>query len=106
LTLNSGKLDLVSVRLDQKTQSLENFMKKTLLVAAAIFAMGALAEPVHDWHDLDAVHKHVLEAVHEIGEARAKNHYDMNGHGAKAEQLLIQAERELDLAVQSAKAAK
>ncbi len=38
--------------------------------------------------------------------ARAANHYDMAGHGAKAEELLHQAERELHEAVEAAKAAK
>ena len=35
--------------------------------------------------------------------ARGANHYDMEGHGAKAEERLRAAERELDLAVQSAR---
>jgi hypothetical protein len=37
--------------------------------------------------------------------ARAANHYDMAGHGAKAEQFLHQAEHELHEAVEAAKAA-
>jgi hypothetical protein len=36
--------------------------------------------------------------------ARAANHYDMMGHGAKAEQHLHDAERELGLAVDASKA--
>jgi hypothetical protein len=35
--------------------------------------------------------------------ARSANHYDMDGHGAKAERALHDAEHELDLAVQSAR---
>jgi hypothetical protein len=35
--------------------------------------------------------------------ARAANHYDMDGHGVKAERLLHEAEHELDLAVESAR---
>jgi hypothetical protein len=84
-------------------------MKKTLLVALAGLAFGAgtvaLADKVHDWHDLDKVHDHVVEAIHEMERARAANHYDMAGHGAKAEDLLHQAERELHEAVEAAKAA-
>ena len=83
-------------------------MKKVTLIAAAAltFIAGiAFADAVRDWHDLDKVHDHVVEAIHELDRARAANHYDMAGHGAKAEQLLHQAEHELHEAVESAKAA-
>jgi hypothetical protein len=84
-------------------------MKKLLLVATAGMLLGGtavvLADKVHDWHDLDAVHKHVIEAIHEMERARAANHYDMAGHGAKAEELLHGAEHELNEAVESARAA-
>jgi hypothetical protein len=82
-------------------------MRKALAVAAVglSFVAGAvLAQKVHDWHDLDAIHTHVLESIHEMERARAANHYDMDGHGAKAEEHLRQAEHELHLAVESAKA--
>lgn len=84
-------------------------MKKVLLsaTAAMLFVTGyAVADKVHDWHELDAVHKHVQEAIHEMEHARAANHYDMNGHGAKAEALLHDAEHERQLAIDSAKAAR
>jgi len=84
-------------------------MKNALLVALAGLSLGAgavvLADKVRDWHDLDEVHKHVVEAIHEMERARAANHYDMGGHGAKAEDLLRQAEHELHEAVESSKAA-
>jgi hypothetical protein len=35
--------------------------------------------------------------------ARAANHYDMDGHGVKAEEHLRAAEHELDAAVRSAR---
>jgi hypothetical protein len=83
-------------------------MKKYILMGAALsvsFVGGALfAGQVHDWHDLDEVHKHVLESIHEMDRARAANHYDMEGHGAKAEEHLHAAEHELDLAVRAARA--
>jgi hypothetical protein len=82
---------------------------KTVLFAMAATALlsgTALADPVRDWHDLDKVHNHVQEAIHEMERARAANHYDMAGHGAKAEELLRHAERELHDAVEAAKAAK
>jgi hypothetical protein len=79
--------------------------------AITVFAMGlsfiagaALSAQVRDWHDLDDVHKHVVEAIHEMEHARAANHYDMEGHGAKAEDHLRAAERELGLAVDASKA--
>jgi hypothetical protein len=84
-------------------------MKKTLLVALTGFAIGAgafaVADAVRDWHDLDKVHDHVWEAIHELERARAANHYDMAGHGAKAEELLRHAEHELHQAVEAARAA-
>lgn len=83
-------------------------MKKLLLslTAAMLLVTGyAVADKVHDWHDLDAVHNHVQAAIHEMEHARAANHYDMDGHGAKAEALLHDADRELQLAVEAAKRA-
>ena len=83
-------------------------MKKVslLVVPIAMFAAGvAVADRVHDWHDLDKVHDHIVEAIHEMERARAANHYDMAGHGAKAEALLRDAEREVHMAVEAARAA-
>jgi hypothetical protein len=81
-------------------------MKKVLTVSAialSFVAGAAVSAQVHDWHDLDDVHKHVIEAIHEMDRARAANHYDMEGHGARAEEHLHAAEHELDLAVQAAR---
>jgi hypothetical protein len=80
-------------------------MNKLYMVAALAlaFACGVAVAEVRDWHDLDEVHKHVIEAIHEMDHARSANHYDMDGHGAKAERALHDAEHELDLAVQSAR---
>ena len=82
-------------------------MRKVLAVltlALAFVAGAALSGQVRDWRDLDAVHRHVVEAIHEMERARAANHYDMEGHGAKAEEHLRAAERELGLAIDAAKA--
>ncbi len=82
-------------------------MKIVPLVASMLLVSGvAYAAEVRDWHDLDKVHRHIEESIKEMERARAANHYDMAGHGAKAEQLLREAERELHEAVESAKAAK
>jgi hypothetical protein len=84
-------------------------MKKALLTIFAGAALGAgavaLADRVHDWHDLEKVHMHVQEAINEMNRARAANHYDMAGHGAKAEEYLHQAEHELHEAIEAARAA-
>jgi hypothetical protein len=82
-------------------------MKKSLATAAIAlsFVAGAVfAQKVRDWHDLEEVHKHVEESIHEMERARAANHYDMDGHGAKAEEHLHAAEHELHLAIESARA--
>ena len=81
-------------------------MKKSLVIAAfcLTFVAGAAFSYVRDWHDLDAVHKHIIEAMHEMDRARAANHYDMAGHGKKAEEFLHSAEHELQLAVEAARA--
>ena len=83
-------------------------MKKSwIAVSLVAFAAGAaLAANVRDWHDLDKVHTHIVESIREMERARAANHYDMAGHGAKAEQLLRDAEHELHEAVEASKAAK
>jgi len=75
----------------------------TVLLLVTGYAIG---EKVRDWHDLDAVHNHVTEAIHEMERARKANHYDMDGHGEKAEKLLRDAERELNEAIESAKRAR
>jgi hypothetical protein len=84
-------------------------MKRTVFMVAAAASLAAglvLAEPVRDWHDLDKVHNHVQESIHEMERARAANHYDMAGHGARAEELLRQAEHELHQAIDAAREAR
>jgi hypothetical protein len=85
-------------------------MNKATVVAILCMCLSftaglAVAQKVHDWHDLDAVHTHVLEAIHEMETARAANHYDMAGHGAKAEEHLRAAEHELHEAIEASRAA-
>ena len=48
----------------------------------------------------------IQEAMKELNNARAANHYDMAGHGAKAEEHLKAAEHELHEAIVSAQEAK
>lgn len=84
-------------------------MKKMIAVSVLCvclsFVVGvAVADRLHDWHDLDAVHHHVEEAIRELDHARAANHYDIAGHGAKAEEHLHAAEHELHDAVEAIRA--
>jgi hypothetical protein len=81
-------------------------MKKFFTVSAlavSFVAGAALSAQVHDWHDIDRVHKHVQEAIGELQRVRAANGYDMQGHGVRAEEHLRAAERELGMAVESAR---
>ncbi|MBO0911299.1 MAG: hypothetical protein J2P13_05860 [Acidobacteria bacterium] len=79
----------------------------SVFVLALAFTAGmALSAQVRDWHDLEEVHRNVVEAIHQMERARAANHYDMKGHGAKAEEHLHAAERELSLAIDAAKASR
>jgi hypothetical protein len=81
-------------------------MRKAVLfvsLASCFLAGAALAAPVRDWRDLHAVHMKVQQCIKDLERARAANHYDMAGHGAKAEDLLRQAEHELNDAVEAAK---
>ncbi len=77
-----------------------------LSVCLSFVAGIAVAEKVRDWEDLESAHHHVQEAIHEMDHARAANHYDMAGHGAKAEEHLRAAERELHEAIEAARAAR
>jgi len=84
-------------------------MTKAIVVAVLSvclsFAAGvAVADRVRDWHDLEAVQKHVQEAIREMDRARAANHYDLGGHGAKAELHLHAAENELHDAIEAIRA--
>jgi hypothetical protein len=86
-------------------------MTKAIVVAVLSvclsFAAGvAVADRVRDWQDLEAAHHHVEEAIHEMDHARAANHYDMAGHGAKAEEHLRAAEHELHESIEAARAAR
>jgi len=82
-------------------------MERLLAVSAlalSFVAGAAMSAEVRDWRDLDAVHGHVVEALHEMERAAKANHYDMQGHAKRAEEHLRAAERELGLAVDAAKA--
>lgn len=80
-------------------------IKKLYIVLAmtVAFASGAFTmAQVRDWHDVQKVHQHVIDAMHELEHLQQANGYRMGGHGERADQLLHQAEHELDMAVQFA----
>ncbi len=84
-------------------------MKRAMAIAALCITMvvgGALAQKVKDTRDLEQIQQQIHQAVQEMERARAANHYDMKGHGVKAEEHLRQAESEVSLAIQAAKSAK
>jgi len=81
-------------------------VKKVLipaLLATLAVSMVVLAGPVRDWKDLHAIHEKVKNAIMDLEHARAANHFDMAGHGAKAEEYLRLAEKELHEAVEAAR---
>ena len=78
---------------------MKKFVISVVAAVALLMAGYAVGERVRDWHDLDAVRGHVHEAIGEMERARAANHYDMDGHGEKAEKALRNAEHELEQAV-------
>lgn len=83
-------------------------MKKSIAIAVITsclsFAGGiAIAQRVHDWHDIEKTRDHVHDAIHEIENIQAANHYQMGGHAENAKTHLKQAEAELNLAIQAAR---
>ena len=73
-------------------------MKKIIFAALLCISLpiGAIkAEPIRDVRDLELVRDHVREAIHEMEEAQARNHYDMGGHADRVIQQLRDAEHEL-----------
>lgn len=77
----------------------------TIVAVCLSFAAGiAVADRVRDWHDLEAAHHHVEEAMKELDRARAANHYDLAGHGVKAEEHLRAAEHELHEGIEAIRA--
>ncbi len=103
--------DMVRAPEDHSTKLRGKNMKKQIAVAVLsaclTFVAGiAVAQRVHDWHDLEACHNHVQEAIQEMESARAANHYDMAGHGLSAEKHLRAAEHELHEAIEAAHAAR
>jgi hypothetical protein len=84
-------------------------MKKSIVIAVVSGCLSfvggiAVAQGVHDWHEIEKVRIHVHEAIHEIEVVQAANHYQMGGHAEAAKTHLRAAEDELHQAVEAARA--
>ncbi len=76
---------------------------------ALLFVSGAAAaqdRPLRGHPELIAAHVHIKQAMAELQKAAAYHHYDMQGHAAKGEQLLRDAEVEIRLAAEAANQAE
>jgi hypothetical protein len=79
-------------------------MKRALLAGVVMLyvaASGSALAKARDDLDMDQVHKHFKELVSEMDRVRANNLYDGKGHAAKAEDLLRQAEHEIDESIRA-----
>lgn len=80
-------------------------MKKIILALALGTLLGAgvasYARPQHP--NLAAAHKLVHKAIQRLDAAQKANEYDLDGHAAKAKDLLTQAENEIKEALAASK---
>jgi hypothetical protein len=81
-------------------RTIQNSVLAVTLVATGAF-VGAQVNAAKHPH-LAAAQQHGREAFRELSEAQQANSFDMEGHAQKAKDLLEQANRELDMAVQAA----
>ena len=78
-------------------------MKIILTAVFLLLASGiASAAELKDQHDITNVHRYIEGCIKEIQWARAANP-DMGWHGSRAEELLREADKEFQLAVEAAK---
>lgn len=73
-----------------------------LLAALMVFGIGAVSAQGKRHPNLEAAHNLVLKAMNRVMDAERANEYDMDGHAAKAKDLLQQAEGELKAAAMAA----
>ena len=87
----------------REDKTMKRVIGAAVLACVTFIAGIAVAQRVRDFHDLEKCHDHVQEAIQEMENARAANHYDMAGHGARAEEHLRAAEHELHEAIEAAR---
>ncbi len=83
-------------------------MKKAVAIAVVSGCLSfvggiAVAQRVHDWHDIEKVRDHVHESIHELEAIQAANNYNMGGHAEAAKGHLRAADDELRQAVDAAR---
>lgn len=61
----------------------------------------AFAEKVEDKKDLRKARENIQQAIREMEKAQAANEFEMGGHGSKAKQLLAEADREIQQAIEA-----
>ena len=76
------------------------FIAAFALVSAGAIAKGKGATAGHP--NLKAAHMHVKQAIEKVSAAQKANEFDMEGHAAKAKDLLDQAEKEIAQAAEAA----
>jgi len=71
-----------------------------VLVALAVTALifGCASAPANNHPNLDKAQEFIEQAIGKVSDAQQANDYDMNGHAAKAKELLQQAVAEVKLA--------
>ena len=75
--------------------------------ALALASGSALAKgPLAGHPNLKAAHMQIKQAIEKVSAAQKANEFDMEGHAAKAKDLLEQAEKEIGQAAQAANANK
>ena len=80
---------------------------RIILCAALLLTAPAFAKGGGDKHpNITAEHSACQQALKKIDAAQAANEFDMEGHAAKAKDLLEQAEKELGQAAEAATANK
>lgn len=81
-------------------------MNRIILGVCCAFALasaGAIAKGKLAGHpNLKAAHMHVKQAIEKVSAAQVANEFDMEGHAAKAKDLLDQAEKEIAQAAEAA----
>ncbi len=90
----------------------KNRILATVLGSMLLLSMGEVAQrpkrnvSAAKHANLAAAQKFCQQAWERVGAAQQANEFDMQGHAAKAKELLDQANRELKLAAEAANAAK
>lgn len=78
----------------------KNILYLVLAMAIAFVGGAVTMAQVNDWHDVEKVHHEVQNAIDDLTRLQQANGFHMGGHGQRAKEHLIAAERELHEAVE------